>query len=403
MLSAEENREITSTSAGTKMGELLRRYWRPVAPVAELTDEHPTKYVRAFGEDLVLFRDKSGRVGLLGDHCAHRGASLCYGRLEERGISCPYHGWLYDIQGNILETPPERNDAIIKHVKQKAYPVRALAGLYWAYFGPVPAPELPLYDVLARKDGTRTIWVYPVLDCNWLAAAENTVDPAHLQILHQDCPGLVPDHPPVNTTRGYIDEIADYGFYANEYGIMKWRRYTNGEYEEHPAIFPLDLRVNKTMWIRTPIDDTHTMQYVVIFNPDASGVEHGDDEVKVEYIPPYKEPEGAPYPRAKYNMYTPYGQPLTQDSIMWETQGEITDRTTEHLSYSDRGVSLFRKLLRENMELVHQGKEPMGVIRDPNRGIIDTGLEASLMVNNITGANRPDDAISVWDTEMHVS
>src|SRR5262245_179011 len=124
MLSKEENERVTQVGPGTPGGELLRRYWQPVAMLPDVSDESPTRFVRLLGEDLVLFRDRSGRVGLLADHCAHRGASLLYGRVEERGISCAYHGWLYDTGGNILETPPERNDAIMRHVKQKAYPVR---------------------------------------------------------------------------------------------------------------------------------------------------------------------------------------------------------------------------------------------------------------------------------------
>src|SRR5204863_9496258 len=118
MLTREDNERLTRVGPGTPGGELLRRYWQPIAGLHELTDESPTKFVRLLGEDLVLFRDKTGHVGLLADHCSHRGASLLYGRVEERGISCAYHGWLYDTDGNILETPPERNDAIMRSVKQ---------------------------------------------------------------------------------------------------------------------------------------------------------------------------------------------------------------------------------------------------------------------------------------------
>src|SRR5437879_13791298 len=147
MLTKEENEFLTRVGPGTPGGELLRRYWHPVGVAQELTAEQPTRFVRLLGENLVLFRDKLGRVGLIGDHGSHRGASLCYGRVEERGISCAYHGWLYDTAGNILETPPERNDAILRTVKQKSYPVRRFIGMYWAYLGPEPAPEIPPYDV----------------------------------------------------------------------------------------------------------------------------------------------------------------------------------------------------------------------------------------------------------------
>ena len=146
METEEANRYMTLVGPGEPAGELLRRYWMPVAVAEELTAEHPTKFVRLLGEDLVLFRDKTGRVGLLADHCSHRGASLLYGRVEERGISCAYHGWLYDCDGNILETPPERNDAIMNSVKHTAYPVQKLCGMYWAYIGPQPAPVIPHYD-----------------------------------------------------------------------------------------------------------------------------------------------------------------------------------------------------------------------------------------------------------------
>src|SRR5487761_1762353 len=181
MLSKTENEFITRVGPGTPAGEMLRRYWYPIAIADELTPEQPTKFVRVLGEDLVLFLDKAGRVGLLADHCSHRSASLLYGRVEERGIACAYHGWLYDTQGNILETPPERNDAIMKSVKQTAYPIQRFMGMYWAYLGPQPAPVIPRYDVWMRKDGRRRIYIRGKVDCNWFQAMENSVDPAHLQ------------------------------------------------------------------------------------------------------------------------------------------------------------------------------------------------------------------------------
>ncbi len=135
MLTAEENEMMTKVGPGTPAGELLRRYWHPVAIAADLTAENPTKFLRILGEDLVLFQTTGGEVGLLHDRCAHRGVSLSYGRVEERGLACAYHGWLYDIKGNCLETPAEPADSNFCHtVKQKAYPVqkacRALLGLF---------------------------------------------------------------------------------------------------------------------------------------------------------------------------------------------------------------------------------------------------------------------------------
>ncbi len=370
MLSQAENDLLTLVGPGQPAGELLRRYWHPVGLLKDLTDEHPTQFVRLLGEDLVLFRDKSGRVGLLGDHCAHRGASLCYGRVEERGISCAYHGWLYDTAGNILETPPERNDAIMRSVKQKAYPVRQFIGMYWAYLGPLPAPEIPKYDVWVRKDGTRKIVIHPRLDCNWFQAMENSVDPAHLQILHQE--HIARGKNPPSTTRGFIDDVTETEFILTPYGIIKHRVYVDGNVDEHPLIFPNILRQGPNMQIRIPIDDTHTNHWDVNFTPtpDGSEVEQADGDIPVQYLEPYKYPPDRLHPEARFTL----ASVRNQDHMAWETQGPIADRTVEHLSYSDRGVHMLRKLMKDEIARVQQGLDPMGLIRDPNHNMIDTNL-----------------------------
>src|SRR5258708_11002086 len=276
MLTSAENEMLTRVSAGQPAGELLRRYWLPVGVACELSAENPTQLVRILGETLVLFRDKRGRVGLLDDRCSHRGASLCYGRVEERGISCAYHGWLFDTQGNILETPPERNDAIINSVTHLAYPLRKYVGLLWAYLGPEPVPELPPYDTLVRRDGERRIVIHPVLDCNWFQAMENSVDPAHLQILHQEFIGR--GRQPLNTTRGFTDDVADTDFYVTPIGIMKKRTYKTGAVDEHPLVFPNILRQGFSPQIRVPMDDTHTAHIHVMFEPNSDGTLIDDTE-----------------------------------------------------------------------------------------------------------------------------
>ena len=373
MLTQEENDFLTQVGPGTPGGDLLRRYWHPVAVSAELTDEKPTMFVRILGEDLVLFKDKSGRVGLLADHCSHRGASLLYGRVEERGIACAYHGWLYDCEGNILETPPERNEAIMTSVKHTAYPVQKFIGLYWAYLGPAPAPVIPPYDIWVRKDGTRKITVRPVLDCNWFQPMENSADSSHLEILHQDGVGR---EAPANTTRGFIDDVESYDYHIEEWGaLIKTRVYKNGEVDNHPLIFPTVLRVGDRTQIRVPIDDTHMWHVVVAFTPteDGSIVEDVED-LPFSYDPPYKDPADARHPLARHKM----GTVPQQDYMVWETQGPVANRGAEHLSYGDRGVSLLRSMLRENIERVQQGLDPVGIVRDPDLPMIDTNLDASI-------------------------
>jgi 5,5'-dehydrodivanillate O-demethylase len=374
MLTRQENDLLTRVGPGTPGGELLRRYWLPVAVAQELSDERPTKFVRVLGEDLVLFKDKSGRIGLLADHCMHRGASLVYGRVEERGIACAYHGWLYDGEGNILETPPERNDAICRNVKIKAYPVQKFVGLIWTYLGPPPAPVIPKYDVWMRKDGRRRIYVQPQLDCNWVQAMENSADPAHLQILHQNTAngGRIPS----STTRGFIDDIERVEFAIEPYGIMKRRfRRDGAPGEAHPLIFPNILRQGDATQIRVPMDDTHTRIFFIRFTPTEDGSLKEEDDPPVEYVKPYKSPPGALHPYVWFDMNH---QVQAQDHMAWETQGPIADRTAEHLATSDQGVAIYRKLLKESIECIQQGLDPFGLIRNPDHEMIDTNLDESL-------------------------
>jgi 5,5'-dehydrodivanillate O-demethylase len=375
MLTREENETLTRVGPGTPAGELLRRYWLPVGVAQELTPDNPTQIVRILGETLVLFRDKSGRTGLLADRCSHRGASLSYGRVEERGIACPYHGWLYDTQGNCLETPAEPPESkFCLTVKHKAYPVQRFIGLYWTYMGPGAAPLLPKYDVWARQDGHRKIFIQPQLDCNWFQAMENSVDPAHLQILHQNTAGrgrLV-----TNTTRGLTDDVAKFEFLELAYGIMKRRTYQNGMIDEHPLIFPNILRQGNCTQIRVPIDDTHTKIYFVRFFPNEDGnLTDKEEDPPVEYVKPYKNPPDALHPFTRFRM----DEVQAQDHMAWETQGPIADRTSERLTSSDRGVVMLRQITMREIKRVQEGLDPMGTIRDPEQHVmIDTKLLESI-------------------------
>ena len=371
MLTREDNEKLTRVGPGTPAGELLRRYWHPIAVASEITPESPTKAVRILGEDLVIFLDKSGRWGLLADHCAHRSASLVYGRVEERGISCAYHGWLYDCEGNILETPPEKNEAIINSVKQTAYEAKVYLGVVWAYMGPKPAPVFTPFDTLTRADGRRKVVVHPVLDCNWFQAMENSMDPAHLQILHQEYYGGG-RRQPVNTTRGFTDDVDTFDFYTTSYGMMKKRTYKNGVVDEHPVLFPSILRQGPSTQFRTPIDDKHTWHLHINFWLTEDGQPTPETwDPPVEYLEPYKSPADKSHPFAWYDRRSV----LAQDHMAWETQGPVTDRSVEHLSYSDRGVVLLRRTMFEQIARVERGEDPLGVIRDPAHPIVDTNID----------------------------
>jgi 5,5'-dehydrodivanillate O-demethylase oxygenase subunit len=375
VLTKEENELLTRVGPGTPMGELMRRYWHPVAYKVELTDEQPTKYVRILGEDLILFKDKSGNVGLIQDHCAHRGASLLYGRVEERGIACAYHGWLYDTKGDCLECPAEpAGSKFHLTVKMRAYPVKAFIGMYWAYLGPLPAPEIPHYDVWVRKDGRRDLILQPQLDANWVQPMENSMDPAHLQILHQTI--AFRGRTPPNTTRGFTDDVEKFEFYENDYGLMKRRTYKNGHVDEHPVIFPNILRQGDATQIRVPIDDEHTKIFFVRFKPTPDGsVVEDESDPPVKFQPSYKQPADKLHPNTFFDMSADV---QAQDHMAWETQGPIVDRSIERLGTTDRGVQLLRETLLREMRRVQEGHDPKNTYRDPNHPTIDTNLTLAL-------------------------
>lgn len=358
MVTREENEMMTGVGRGSPAGELLRRYWQPVAAAAELTTEKPVIRVRILGENLVLFRDTRGRYGLVGEQCPHRMASLAYGRVDGEGIRCAYHGWKFDAGGRCLEQPAEPSASKYKdEIRAVAYPVQKLGGMFFAYMGPAPAPALPRWDVLAWENGRRWVVKQTMLDCNWLQAMENSVDPAHLYWLHGTTAHLA----------RAVDEYEEqHEFIAFEYGIMKRRSTPNKRspsamsVDQHPLLFPNTLRhvlrtktdnpkIRHNLQFRLPVDDEHTQVYVVYFEPSDTVRTSADAEVPLEHFA-HKDETG------EYLM----DKVLAQDSMAWETQGAVADRTREHLGTSDRGVVMFRRMLKEQIEIVRKGGVPLG-------------------------------------------
>ena len=363
MLTQEENELLTRVGPGTPGGEMLRRYWHPVALAEEITEDRPKMRVRILGEELVLYRDLKGGYGLLGEHCSHRGTSLYYGFLEEEGIRCAYHGWLYDQDGRCIEQPFEPAQSLMKHtLRHPAYPVQELAGLLFAYMGPPEKrPLLPRWDVVAWEDGTRKLARHQVLDCNWVQAEENTADVTHTYFLHGHMSKLMG----LPGADYYYRAIEQFGFQPFEWGLVKSWRYADdgGRFgAEHgggnPLLFPNMLRLtsgptNSIHW-RVAIDDPHTQIFTCMFlrNGAESHFQRGGDTVTQ-----YKNDDGD----------FPVDTFPSQDAMAWETQGAIFDRTREHLGASDTGVMLFRQLLREQIERVQRGEDPMALVRDPER------------------------------------
>ena len=365
MLSKEENEFACRVGPGTPMGELFRRFWLPAMLADELPDADcsPVR-LRLLGEDLVAFRDSNGKIGVVEAHCPHRGASLYFGRNEECGIRCVYHGWKFDVSGKCLEQPAEPEAIGFKDkIKHTAYPVERLGGLLWAYLGPEPRPLLPRWDVLVWEEGKRWIEKHEVYRCNWLQPMENSVDPSHLFWLHGETAHLV-----ASTSTRYEEE---HSFIPFEYGIIKQRR-TPGrkpgeapKLDQHPLVFPITLRhvfrtlktdgtLRHNVQIRVPVDDAHTQVYVVYFTPNEIDRSPADGDTAWEYFPIRDE-------KGEYRLE----HVLVQDAMAWETQGAPTDRTQEHLGVGDEGIIILRKLLREQIETVRKGGEPLGIVRDP--------------------------------------
>jgi 5,5'-dehydrodivanillate O-demethylase len=363
MLSKQVNERLTQVSAGTPMGELLRRYWHPVATVPEL-DAEPVLAVTILGENLALFRSESGELGLVAQRCPHRGASLAYGIPEEDGLRCPYHGWKFSRGGQCVEQPAEPADSTFKdRIVVPAYPVQEMGGLLWAYLGPEPAPLLPRFDLFVRDDVEREIGITR-LPCNWLQIMENSLDPVHLEYLHSVYMNYVFKRAgkPEPTVTKHHERIA---FDVFEYGITK-RRLWVGDSEDsdewlvgHPILFPNILSVGEPRYpqfqIRVPMDDTHTYHvwYRCKSTPDGSPSGQTSHDISVlDYA--YKEANG------RLVVETVSGQ----DMMVWVTQGPISDRTTERLGTTDQGIILYRNLLLEQMQKVERGEDPLAVIRD---------------------------------------
>ena len=188
MLSPEKNRLLTQVGPGTPMGELLRRYWMPIGGASEL-DTNPIKPIRLMGEDLVLYKDLGGQFGLLDRHCPHRRADLAYGFVEQTGIRCNYHGWLMDEAGRCIEQPYDDTVNPRSRAKErcgtKAYPVKECAGLLFAYMGPLPVPELPVWEPFTWENGFREV-VLSDVPCNWFQCQENSIDPVHFEWMHDN-------------------------------------------------------------------------------------------------------------------------------------------------------------------------------------------------------------------------
>jgi len=358
MLSAEKNQLLTRIGPGTPMGDVLRRYWQPIAGESEF-DSLSIKPIRLFGEDLVLYKDRGGRFGLVDRQCCHRRADLSYGWVEACGIRCNYHGWLYDEAGRCLEQPYEdtANPAarLKDQVRLKAYPVRLLGGMVWAYMGPLPVPELPNWAPFTWPDGFTEI-VLSEVPCNWLQCQENSIDPVHFEWMHdhwsrQQRGGNGP-RPPAHLKVDFAE--FDYGFV--------YKRIREGQKDADPlwtvgrvCLWPNGFYLGEHFEWRVPIDDENTLSVGWFWTRVPKGREPYVQNSIPTWHGPVKDEHG--------RWITSHV--MNQDFVAWVGQGAIADRTREFLGSSDGGIAMIRRQLFKDLDAVAAGRDPKAVIRDP--------------------------------------
>lgn len=396
--------DIPRVGAGTPAGEWFRRYWLVVGTTHELYDI--PQAVRVLGEDLVLFRDNNGELGLVGQNCPHRGTSLEYGDLEDGGIRCPYHGWLFNVHGQCLEMPGEPKDSKFpQKVSHLAYPVREQGGLIFAYMGPNKdnPPALPIYPPLQDRGGQRQVEPVRKADYNWFNFFENSADPVHVCVLHRHAG--YGQQSWGNHFFSYTD-MPNFEFVDMPYGMKvvmtKPGPRPGTEFiDEMSLALPAIVQVGDTEFVHakmdaaalinegsrcehwmfvTPNDDDHFM----LFTADnyRGPEENFFERLKAMRAKERPAQEVKPYDKRKF---MPYKGNVRQEDIMAQgTQGLLGERD-EQLGSSDRGVIKFRKIVLDAIETALNGGTPKGALpTDSKNGTttLDTAVGLREIVDN---------------------
>lgn len=390
MLSIQDNDRLTQVGPGTDCGAWLRSFWFPIAiserwdgPRAQLQlpdlmryDDRtgtPTEFgekygtflgdplkIRLLGEDLVLYRDLSDTLGLVGLNCPHRSTSLEYGRPRERGLACSYHGWTFDETGRCLAMPGEPETSAFKEkVSHLAYPVEERGGLIWAYLGSGEPPQIPPIDVFAANDGIRIVENFCIWPAHWLQVVENSVDQVHTGILHGE-----------GSSRADVwSQVPEVDWNEDVNGIQTIQ--IRGDYGRTNYLhFPTTILLNqpwpggKFSWprysaiVRTPVDDHHTLFFHVTYVPPVNG--------RLPDLPDGMELEAANQVQTLF----------IQDYRAIVTQGASVDRSIERLGTTDRGIIMLRKKVERGIDAVKRGEDPEGVVRNlPDGHVISSSAK----------------------------
>ena len=392
MLTQEENDLLTQTGAGSPGGAMLRQYWQPVALSEELPPDGSPLPVRVLSEDLVLFRDDEGQLGLIGLHCSHRRADLSYGRVENGGLRCLYHGWLYDRHGNCLEQPCEpEGKKFCQKVRHPAYPCQERAGIIFAYMGPGEPPLFPAYEPFIAPAGHVLVTkIYH--ECNYFQANEGNLDPSHVSFLHRQ------DNVPENLKRTVqgSDGKLPLALYAadlapeieadeTDFGVRIFSI-------RHPAENRTFFRVTNfilpnmatipgpmsgdgyNLYWHVTIDDTHHWRYDIVFRRSAP-MEEKDlrrnqeilDELNQHYRPKRNKANRYLQDRESMKTWSFAGMGRifnVQDTAVVEGSGPIVDRTQEFLGPCDRAIIMARRQVLRAIQDVQAGRAAPNVVRN---------------------------------------
>jgi nitrite reductase/ring-hydroxylating ferredoxin subunit len=363
------NKLLTEVRPGTPCGELMRRYWQPIATSAEVQDM-PRK-VRVLGEELVLFRDRKGRAGLLYPRCMHRGTSLYYGRIEEAGIRCCYHGWLFDVEGRCLDQPCEPDGGRHRDAaRQPWYPIEERYGLVFAYLGPPEKkPVLPRYDNLEDMGADEMLWSHvggfgatgdytlSIVPYSWLQMNDNIMDPFHVQVLHSTFSGIQ-----FHQKFALMPKV---DFFAADHGVC------------YSAIRELEdgQEVDRiSSWLMPNIMSVPDIQFRAGASSNVAWVVPVDDSSYVMAMV-MKLPKGSDGPSLRINgklwgeMTEAERQRFPGDFEAQSGQGPVSLHSEEHLVTSDRGVMMQRKILEKQIEVVAAGGDPLGVNFDAAKAV----------------------------------
>ena len=382
MLSLHDNETLTLAGPGTVMGDLLRRFWVPVLLSEQLPEcDGPPMRVTVMGEDLIAFRETGGTVGLVQARCPHRGAGLYWGRNEEHGLRCVYHGWKFDTGGRCLEMPSEPPESRFNEkIRITAYPAEEFGGMVWAYMGPadLPRPELPKLEFAVVPPEHRFL-SRKLQECNWAQSVEGAIDTAHFSFLHM--PVEVPESAPPFVRWMKNDGAPRFTVVPHEAGMVigasraaseddYYWRITQFLVPNH-SLAPGNERgqnMNGQTWV--PIDDEHCWVYAYTWTPERPITEQEREQMRAGFgIHSELRPDGLPVrnraneylmDRAdqKTNSFTGIRGISEQDACIQDSQGFIYDRSHEHLGTTDIAIIEFRRMMLTMARELREGQEP---------------------------------------------